>query len=54
MVVDVSEKLKQIKSLKDLIKFSEKYDALMIDKNLIVGEGGNHSIYVMYSGNRCR
>lgn len=50
-VKDVSDKFKQIESFKDLIKLSEKYDVLMIDINLIVGERGNHSVYIINSGN---
>ena len=45
-VKDVSDKFRQIESLKDLIKLSEKYDVF-----LIIGERGNHSIYIMRSGN---
>lgn len=54
MIVNVSDKLNQIETLKDLIKLTDKYDVLMIDKNLIVGESGNHSMYVMYSRNKCQ
>ena len=53
MIVNVSDKLNQIETLKVLIKLADKYDVLMIDKNLFVGESGNHSMYVMYSGNKC-
>lgn len=50
-VKDVSDEFSRIESLKDLLKLSEKYDVLMIDTNLIVGERGNHSMYTMRSGN---
>lgn len=50
-VKDLSDKFKQIKSFKDLIELSEKYDTLMIDINLIIGERGNHAMYIIYSGN---
>lgn len=53
-VKDISDEIKQIGSLKDLIKLSEKYDVLIIDINLIVGECGNHSMYIMRSGNMYR
>ena len=53
MIVNVSDKLNRVETLKDLIKLTDKYDVVMIDKNLIVGESGNHSMYVMYSGNKC-
>lgn len=51
-VKDISDEFRQIESLTDLIKLSEKYEVLIIDTNLIIGEKGNHSMYIMCSGNR--
>lgn len=52
MIVDISNEIKKIKSLKDLIRLLEKYDKVMIDKNLLIRDSSNHCMYIIYSGNK--
>lgn len=54
MPEDITDKLNknEMKSFKDLVRLSEKYETLMIDKNIIIGCVGNHSMLIVYSGNK--